>query len=146
MLKLDHLININDPLNFVLIRILATSKEYILQFTFGQNLGWEPLCSINLRDLSIFFNIWQHVFFCPRYLGLMVVSQRTLGVLSEKHNFGKGYPRWNLKINDENWFYCGFGQWFLVWQPKWYSETVIFWKMSTQAITITTRFCPQSYM
>ena len=44
----------------------------------------------------------------------------------------------------ENWFYCGFGQWILVWQRKWYSEIVIFWKKSTQAITITTRFCPQN--
>ena len=32
----------------------------------------------------------------------MVVSERTLGVLSEKHNFDKRYPRQNLKINDEN--------------------------------------------
>ena len=32
----------------------------------------------------------------------MIVSKRTLGVLSEEHNFDRGYPRQNLKINDEN--------------------------------------------
>ena len=32
----------------------------------------------------------------------MVVYEGTLGVLSEKHNFNKGYPRQNFKINNEN--------------------------------------------
>ena len=32
----------------------------------------------------------------------MAVSERNLDVLLEKHNFVKGYPRRNLKINDEN--------------------------------------------
>ena len=28
----------------------------------------------------------------------MVVSERTVRVISEQHNFNKGYPRWNLKL------------------------------------------------
>ena len=85
----------------------------------------------------------------------MVVSESTLGVLSKKHNFDDGggggggtqSGMWKLMTKTkENWFYCGFGQWFLVWKTKWYSEIIIFWKISTEAITITTRACPQSFI
>ena len=32
----------------------------------------------------------------------MVVPESTLGGLSEKHNFDRGKPGWNVKFNDEN--------------------------------------------
>ena len=32
----------------------------------------------------------------------MTVSERTYEVFSEKRNFDRGYPRRNLKINEEN--------------------------------------------
>ena len=44
----------------------------------------------------------------------------------------------------ENWFDCGVGQSIWVWETQWYSEIAIFWKMSTQGITITTSVYPQS--
>ena len=78
-------------------------KKYTLQFTFDQNLRHEQLCTINLLDSSIFFlNLPATFFFHPRYPQvLMVASKRTPRVLSEKHNFNKGYPKQNLKINNK---------------------------------------------
>ena len=32
----------------------------------------------------------------------MVAPESTLGGLSEKHNFDRGKPGWNVKFNDEN--------------------------------------------
>ena len=44
-------------------------------------------------DSTIFFKIWKQI---------LSFALGTPWVLSEKHNSGKGYPRRNLKINDEN--------------------------------------------
>ena len=124
-------------------------KEHILQIILIQNLRREPVCSINFWDSSSYFELWPNIFFCARYLlVLMVVSEITLEVFFQKNVTLIGDTQgvtWNLMTKiKENWFYCGFGQWFLVWQTKQFSEIVMFWNISTQAITITTRICPQS--
>ena len=83
-----------DPLVFVLLLSLATCKEHILSFSFCHNLGW----GLSLKHF--FQALTTYIFFCLKYpLVLVVISEKTPGVLSEKYNFDRGHPSWNLKIN-----------------------------------------------
>lgn len=80
-----------------------------------------------------------NIFFCPRYLMfLIVVSEWTLWLLSEKYNFDMGYSRQSMKINAKKQVW----ETMIFWNS--YSEGGIFGTISTQFNTITTRICPQS--
>ena len=41
---------------------------------------------------KLFWNLTTIIFFHPRYPQVLIVSERTRLVLSEKHNFNKAYP------------------------------------------------------
>ena len=41
---------------------------------------------------KLFRNLTTIIFFHPRYPQVLIVSERTRLVLSEKHNFNKAYP------------------------------------------------------
>ena len=98
ILKLDHVKNIKDP------EFCLDSNSGNLKRIYSAIYFWsKPRAgAIRLVGIQHFFpNLTTNIIFCPRYPEVLMVVF-SLAVLSEKNNFGKGYPRRNLKINDEN--------------------------------------------